>query len=391
MPGSDFSLGRLCKPDPSSSHAFQLVQFVIAFSESSIVQDLMALKSCLLVMDGGRVFRFDAQSGAFIDEFAGRQGPIGLLWSMAMGPRDLYVSSLEMYTQPVDRNGVARFSGRDGHLMDTFTLFSYRQSPIALGPDGNLYVGEVTGLGNASPGPTPIWRYNADTGAFIDFFVPEGSGGLAGTFDLIFGPDNHLYVSTPIGPQNRGGRNILRYDGTSGAFLGEFVAADSGGLVYPGAMAFGPDGNLYVADFSNKGVFRYDGTTGAFIDQFVSNTTGELKDPRGLAFGPDGHLFVSSYNSTGNDNVFRYDGTTGALLGALMPPRNRVDTIYDLLIAPMDVRLRAVPLPWRRVPRWLQVIMPIALGIVIGIVVANFARISRSQQNLRSRLNQRFR
>ncbi len=87
----------------------------------------------------------------------------------------------------------------------------------------------------------------------------------------------------------------------------------------------------------------------------------------------------------------RYHGTTGALLGTVLLPNAVFDTINDLLVASMDVRLRPVPVLWRRVPRWLQVILPIGLGIVIGIVVASLARISLPPQNLRSRLNQRFR
>jgi hypothetical protein len=114
--------------------------------------------------------------------------------------------------------------------------------------------------------------------------------------------------------------------------------------------------------------------------------------PRALAFGPGGHLYVSSEGSKDrSDNVFRYDGTTGALIGPLLPTKNRFDHIKDLLVASMDVRLRPMPVLWRRVPRWLQVIMPIALGIVIGLVAASLARISLPTQNVRSRLNQRFR
>ena len=214
-----------------------------------------------------------------------------------------------------------------------------------------------------------------------------------GAADLIFGPDGHLYVLTPIGPDNVGGRNVLRYDGTSGAFLGEFVAADSGGLKEADHMVFGPDGNWYLADHVGARVFRYNGKTGTFIDQFVSEPMGEFRSPHGLAFGPDGNLYlaVDIYGSPYPTKVLRYHGTTGALLGTVQPPNIAFDTINDLLVASMDVRLRPVPVLWRPVPRWLQVIMPIALGIVIGIAVASLARISLPPQDLRSRLNQRFR
>jgi len=50
---------------------------------------------------------------------------------------------------------------------------------LAFGPDGNLYVG--TRSGN-------IIRYNGTTGAFIDVFVPAGRGGLSGSAFLAFTP-----------------------------------------------------------------------------------------------------------------------------------------------------------------------------------------------------------
>jgi hypothetical protein len=46
-------------------------------------------------------------------------------------------------------------------------------------------------------------------------------------------------------------------------------------------LAFGPDGNLYVASTGNNQVLKYNGTTGAFISVFTS--TG-LNLPFGLVF-----------------------------------------------------------------------------------------------------------
>ena len=70
---------------------------------------------------------------------------------------------------------------------------------------------------------------------------------------------------------------ILRYDGTTGAFLGVF--ASGGGLSLPDAHLFGPDGNLYVSSSHTDNVLRYSGTTGAFLGVFASG--GGLKISQG--------------------------------------------------------------------------------------------------------------
>ena len=123
---------------------------------------------------------------------------------------------------------------------------------------------------------------------------------------MVFGPDGNLYVSSAVTD------NVLRYDGTTGAFIDVF--ASGGGLDRPGGLVFGPDGNLYVGNIEPDNVLRYDGTTGAFLDIFASG--GGLINPLGLDFGPDGNLSVAS---SGAQNVLRYNGTTGAFVTPLPP------------------------------------------------------------------------
>ena len=90
------------------------------------------------------------------------------------------------------------------------------------------------------------------TGAFLGVFVAAGSGGLDGPQGIAFGADGHLYVSSSVT------NTILRYDGSTGAFLDAFVpAAANGGLSTPAGLTFGPDGNLYVASPWNFRVDKY--------------------------------------------------------------------------------------------------------------------------------------
>jgi hypothetical protein len=92
----------------------------------------------------------------------------------------------------------------------------------------------------------------------------------------------------------------------------------SGGLFTPGAMAFGPDGNLYISGGTfggNLGVRRYNPTTGAFID-FFAKTGNDLYVPIGIAFGPDNNLYVATQNAA---NVMRFSYPAGTFMDFFVP------------------------------------------------------------------------
>ena len=143
-----------------------------------------------------------------------------------------------------------------------------------------------------------------------------------------FIPDLQSFLVT-----NSDGNNIVRYDGITGNYLGELIAAGSGGLFKPDTAVIGPDGNgdfindIYVTsgdkpatslELGASAVFRYDGITGTFIDKFIGdhpNTTIDetagLFRPYGAVFGPDGYFYVASFLT---DQILRYDGQTGQFL-----------------------------------------------------------------------------
>ena len=97
--------------------------------------------------------------------------------------------------------------------------------------------------------------------------------------------------------------------------------ASGGGLIEPEGIAFGPDGNLYVAAAAMK-CFVTTGRPGKFIDVFASGHG--LVDPAGIAFGgPGNDLFVGSgLTDDGRGNqILRFDGATGAF-EAVVDPAN---------------------------------------------------------------------
>jgi WD40 repeat protein len=253
--------------------------------------------------------RYNGTTGAFLGAFVipgygGLSGPHGLIIGLD--------GNLLVNSEGSDK--VLRYDTTTGVFLGNFVSEGsgglIGPHGIAFGPDGNLYVsGGFSGN---------VLRYNGSTGAFMDVFVPPGSGGLTAPTGLLFGPDGNLYVNS------FNNSSVMRYDGTtgfplpapgqSGAF---FVTPGSGGLANPSmAITFGPDGNLYAGGYLSHNVVRYDGTTGAFIDTFVSAGSGGLSQTQGLAFGPDGNLYVCS-NAT--SQVLRYDGDTGSFMDAFVP------------------------------------------------------------------------
>jgi len=179
---------------------------------------------------------------------------------------------------------------------------------VTWGADGNLYVSSFNN--------NRVLRYKGTTGAFISMFVSPGSGGLNGPDNgTIFGPDGHLYV--PSYWNNR----ILRYHGETGAFLGNFVPS----IGRPRVIVF-DEGTMYVTSETADAVLSYSAVTGAATGPAVAPGTGGLDLPIGLARGADGDWWVSS----GSQNaVYRFDGQSGTFKSIVVPgscARARVPT-----------------------------------------------------------------
>jgi streptogramin lyase len=247
---------------------------------------------------------------------------------------------------------VREYNGKTGAFVKVAASGGALGDPLGLviGLDGNLLV---------SDGQTnQVKRYDSATGAFIDVFASTNLAGPAGMtihqgvlyvtnsnppqgvqrFDAATGVNTGNFVPALVNPSPRdvkvnpannrlyvlyyNAATVETFDLATMASLGLLMPAGSpigsGGLYTPSAMAFGPDGNLYISGGTfggNLGVRRYNPTTGAFID-FFANTGSDLFVPIGLTFGPDNNLYVATQNGA---NVMRFNHPTGTFMDFFIP------------------------------------------------------------------------
>jgi hypothetical protein len=170
---------------------------------------------------------------------------------------------------------------------------------LAFGPDGNLYVTSyrtnavLRYEGPLAGSPGAALPASGQSGAT---FVAPSSGGLLQPLNVVFGPDGNLYVD---GGETLG---ILRYNGTTGAFMGTFEQGDNDS-VFGRGMGFDQQGRLYVSDGANA-VHRYDTQGNSLGDLLIDAVNPALSKPRGLTFDAQGNLLITCRDT---NTVVRYD------------------------------------------------------------------------------------
>jgi hypothetical protein len=211
--------------------------------------------------DPASVLRFNGKTGQFIDYFVTPSSG-GLVHPsyMVFGPDGTNDGKLDLYVSDTENFTVDRYDGTTGAFKGTFVTSGSggldTSQGIAFGSDGNLYVASGNWFttsngpfysGNGDFPAGAVLRFEGpagkDPGAFLGTFVPGGSGGLANPNGMVFGPDpsgngkTDLYVASSVLSEQSGNlmaepgtSEVLRYDGTTGTFLGTFVTPDSGGL-----------------------------------------------------------------------------------------------------------------------------------------------------------------
>lgn len=146
-------------------------------------------------------------------------------------------------------------------------------------------------------------------GHYLGDLVTANSGGLSFPQEVLWHPDGFLLVT------GRGNAAIKKYDGTTGAYLGNFTSGYA--LDNPTKTTIWQDSLLYVSQWgaSQNKVVRFDLKTGAFLDEFTS-----VGVPTGCghAWDADENLLVAQYGNGANGKIWKF-GTDGVHLGDFIP------------------------------------------------------------------------
>lgn len=148
-----------------------------------------------------------------------------------------------------------------------------------------------------------IDHYDIETGDFVDIFASN----IAGPTRMKVGPDGLLYVL-----QWTGLGRVLRYR-LDGTFVDEFTQ-----IGVPQAIGLGWDtaGRLYVSSYNGGSVRRFD-TDGADLGLFI---TANLAGPTNIEFTTGGDLLISDYDAGA---IKRFDANAfyqGIFIGGLASP-----------------------------------------------------------------------
>lgn len=249
------------------------------------------------------IIQYDGQTGDRVGNFVFDNGDIPILPGQIMGmvwaPNgNLFIS---YHLGQFINWRIKEFNGQTGEFMQDVVIIENGVFTIGkgltFGPDGDLYVGDWA--------QGTVIRYDGTTWAEKAITHPGAVGTPNG---MHFAPNGNLMVLS-------GGFNkIMEYDVSGGSLdlIGDFGAVP--GSSQPQDFTWGPNGNIFVTLGSAGGVAELDGTTGAFLGDFVPADSN--LPVNGLAFDEYGRLMTSLIFPL--SRVDAYDSTTGAPLGSFL-------------------------------------------------------------------------
>ena len=190
------------------------------------------------------------------------------------------------------------------HTTTRWTLLTLVSVAALLGPAGATLWAQSVELFIADRNLDAVLRFDGQTGAFIDVFADASA--LDDPVNVEFGPDGNLYVA------NFGDGDVLRFNGQTGAYMGVF--ASYGWLEETVEILFDKD-YLYALSNDQHLCAVFNATTGSFVREFGDPT---MRYPHDMVFGPDGMLYVATESSS-QGLMQRWDARTGTLVDYFAP------------------------------------------------------------------------
>lgn len=220
-------------------------------------------------------------------------------------------SAAEMVV-PIAGTGTSGYSGDGGPAT---AAFLNGPAAIAVGPDGALFIADCNNNVVRRVGRDGIITTVAGTG--VEGLNGEGDGGpataapLACPMGVAVGRDGALLIAAGDNRVRRVGPDgiISTFAGTGVYdYVGDGGPATAAAFRYPSALAFGPDGTLFIADEWNSKIRRVgtDGiittAAGLVTDNFYGYggdggpaAAALLAAPEGVAVGPDAALYIADH------------------------------------------------------------------------------------------------
>ncbi|GMR13006.1 MAG: hypothetical protein BMS9Abin29_1201 [Gemmatimonadota bacterium] len=236
---------------------------------------------------GHSVKRFDFETGGFLGELVSpAKGGLNQTQEVLLGQDG------NLLVAGIGPGAILSFDPRTGDYLGRFTSgYTLQQATkTRFGPDGNLYVSQW-GSSQSS-----VAVFDGATGAFLREATPNIDRPMGQAWDA----DGVLHVTS------FGSADVRSYDAEGNEI--EVVIPRGGPLLGPVNIWF-QDDELWIIDWTSGSIQRYD-LDGTQIGVFASG----LANPEGWAYGPDGALYIAEW--TGN-RVRRLDAATGATLGFL--------------------------------------------------------------------------
>ena len=272
----------------------------------------------------GRVIRYDSTNPAGSVVTLSSSGAIVSAAGMAIGPDgNLYIGESGNFSTVAP--AIKRLNLTNNSLSTVYSFSTFNVFPGALVFKGNdLLVGRNPFFVDTGP----VVKLSDATGGSVSLSDYTAGGALASSPGLAFGPDGSLYVSDQtydFGSSVASG-SVLRFD-AFGQYVGE-VVADGVSTGLSGPTGLGIRGTtLYTASIMTGAVLQ----TNLLDDSTTSfGTTGELFGASPLALLADGGLIVGSAGGAGD--IYRFNsagllvetynsglGTIGGLVAVPVP------------------------------------------------------------------------